>query len=113
MAWLMTHIREEIAGTGGIWKVDSYPLSLVAINVVWSSVGGYRFDPMSPKVQRHIELNAEIFEILRPTNLLSLFPFLKIFPKWSGYKRHGEIHGRTQQFMKVRRFYRTRYIILF
>jgi len=100
---LLDHMERESQGNVGIWRVDSNRLSAVALNILWSSVGGYRFDPESQNIKKHIALNTELFEkVLRPTNLLSVFPFLKIFPKLSGYDEHGEIHKRCREFMKVR-----------
>jgi hypothetical protein len=98
---LLDDMETKSAATGSVWQVDPHRLSVLAINILWSSVGGYRFDPESPNIKRHLEMNTEIFEILRPTNPLTVFTFLKIFPKMSGYERHGQIHKRSREFMKV------------
>jgi len=99
---LMTHMREESEAGGGVWRVDSNRLSVVPINILWSCVGGYKFDPLSSNIRKHIKINNETFEMLKATNVLSIFPFLKVFPEWSGYNRNGELHRSAQEFMKVR-----------
>lgn len=102
VASLLDDMKLESEGTGGVWRVDPNRLSVFSINVLWSSVGGYRFDPKSSYIKTQVDLNIESFEkIYSATNLLSIFPFLRFFPKISQVKEHGKIHKRCQEFMKV------------
>jgi len=98
---ILGDIRKEISKNDGVYEVDPNRFQILLLNLLWSFVGGYRFDPASTQIKTLIALNIETFEILRHNNPLFAFPFLKVFPKLSGYEHHEEIHKRFQEFMTV------------
>lgn len=101
MASLISDIQLQCNSNDGVWLVNSTRFGVFSLNVVWGSVGGYRFEPGSTYVKKHIELNSEIATVLSPTNLVNVFPFLKYFPKISGYEEHGRIHAKCAEFTRV------------
>jgi len=98
---LIADINKEVDSAGGIWEVDPSRLAACQLNILWASVGGYRFDPHSPEVKRHLELNSRVMESLGPKNMLAAFPFLKMLPVLSGYREHCEIQRDIREFMLV------------
>jgi len=99
---LVRDIRAETDSSGGIWEVDLNRLSACAINILWASVGGYRFDPHSSRIRRQLDLNFEMFESLGPKNLLGAIPFLKVFPVLSGFKKICDQQLTCRKFTLVR-----------
>ncbi|KAJ6644313.1 Farnesoate epoxidase [Pseudolycoriella hygida] len=93
---------ELLDSTDGFFSVESHKFSIHVMNVLWSLVGGYKFDSNDILLKRNMECVDKAFDIIGHRNLYNMFPFLKNwFPKQVNYPQHLELHREIHDFTKI------------
>jgi len=86
----------------GIWAVDPHYLSIMVLNVLWTMVGGERFDHNDAKILENLRLNEQFAKIVGHDNIYNAYPFLKRwFPKLVHHDEHLKVHQGIQNWLKV------------
>ncbi|XP_037042572.1 cytochrome P450 2J6-like [Bradysia coprophila] len=85
----------------GTFAVKTSIFSVHVLNVLWTTVGGYKFDPNDELLIRNMNCLDKAVHVYGNQNLYNVFPFLKSwFPSLVNYpehlKIHEEIHGFTR-----------------
>lgn len=93
---------ELLDSSDGTYFVFSQKFSIHVVNVLWNSVGGYKFDPNDELIKRNMECCDKVVDILSHSNPYNMFPFLKTWlPKLVRYPEHLKIHTDIHDFTKV------------
>lgn len=86
----------------GTYFVESQKFGIHVLNVLWNSVGGYKFDPNDKRLNGNMKCANKIVDIASHTNPYNLFPFLKTwFPNQVKHPEHVKIFGEIHDFTEV------------
>lgn len=86
----------------GILTVKTSIFSVHVLNVLWTTIGGYQFDPNDETFVRNMHCLDKAVQVYGNKNLYNVFPFLrKWFPKLVDYPEHLKIHEEIHGFTKV------------
>lgn len=100
---LLDVLRTDLLdSTDGTLSIKTSTFAVHVLNIVWSMVGGYKFDPNDELMRRNMTCVYKATEIYGNSNVYNVFPFLKTwFPKLVNYTEHLKIHEEIHGFSKV------------
>ncbi|XP_037042570.1 cytochrome P450 2J6-like [Bradysia coprophila] len=85
----------------GTFAVKTSIFSVHVLNVLWTTVGGYKFDPNDELLIRNMNCLDKAAHVYGNQNLYNVFPFLKSwFPSLVNYPEHLKIHEEIHGFTK-------------
>jgi hypothetical protein len=95
-------LKSLVEKNDGVLLMDHLLLASIPVNILWSFVGGFKFQPGDEKLAKMIKYNELAMEIYGHNNVYIAFPFLKDwFPKFSQHDHHMQMHKDSQDIFKV------------